>query len=375
MASTVSPDPATGPVSAQHPASRIPRLHAVGRALPPHHADQESIIAAFREAWGAAHFNVERLEDLHRAVQVRGRYLALPISAYARLESFRQRNDAWIEASVELGTAAVRDALAGADMTADEIDHLFFVTTTGIATPSIDARLVNRLRLRADVKRTPIFGLGCAGGAAGIARAADYLRAFPGETALVLSVEICSLTLQRADLSIPNIIASGLFGDGAAAALLVGGEARGGGATRPRVRTSRSVFYPDTERVMGWDVNDDGFKVVLSAAVPQVVERHIGADVDAFLEREGLDRSQVRHWIAHTGGPRVLRAFESALALPDGTLRHSWASLGEVGNLSSASVLFVLRDYLDDVAAAPGEIGLLMAMGPGFGAELVLLEW
>ena len=377
-----------------HVDSSTPLIRAVGRALPPHYVDQETLIAAFRETWGRAQYNVARLEDLHRAVQVGGRYLALPLDELREIDSFAARNSAWIAAAVDLGAAAVEDALVRSGFVAKDIDHLFLMTTTGVATPSIDARLVNRLGLGTGIKRTPIFGLGCAAGVAGTARAADYLRAFPHQTAVALSVEICSLTLQREDFSIPNIIASGLFGDGAAAVVLTGGQSspasrQSVGSMAPqtppvspehhgtalRVVTSRSVFYPDTERVMGWDVVDGGFKVVLSASVPDVVNEHIGADVDSFLADNGLDRSRVSHWIVHTGGPRVLEAFARALQLSRDSLRLSWESLHETGNLSSASVLFVLRDHLDAGEAEPGDFGLLIAMGPGFCSELVLVQW
>jgi alkylresorcinol/alkylpyrone synthase len=246
------------------------------------------------------------------------------------------------------------------------------VTVTGLATPSIEARLTNRLGFRSDIKRTPIFGMGCVAGAAGTARAADYLRAFPSHTALVLSVELCSLTLQREDLSIPNIIASGLFGDGAACLVMQGAQV---GAKGPRAVASQAVFYPDTERIMGWDVVDSGFKVVLSAKVPNLVRDNIRGDVDGFLASHGLKRSDIRHWVAHTGGPKVLQAFEESLELPRRVLARSWASLKEVGNLSSASVLFVLSEILESEEPQPGDWGLLMAMGPGFCAELVLLRW
>src|SRR5207237_1720112 len=204
-------------------------------------------------------------------------------------------------------------ALLRADLRPGDLEHLYFVTVTGLATPSIDARLVDRMGLRADVKRVPMFGLGCVAGAAGLARASDAVRAWPGQVAALLSVELCSLTLQADDLSVANIIASGLFGDGAAAVLIGGGDrpARG-----PRVVATRSVFYPGTERVMGWDVVDSGFKVVLSPQVPQVVREHIAADVDGFLADQGLRRGDVRHFICHSGGPKVLEAFESALGLP-----------------------------------------------------------
>ena len=346
----------------------------MGTALPPNWVDQETLISVFREHWAREHFNVERIEELHRSVQVGGRYLALPLEKYLPLERFSERNEAFNQVSLEVGEQAVRRALDLAGMQPREVDHLFFVTVTGIATPSLDARLMNRLGLRPDVKRTPIFGLGCVAGAAGTARAADVLRAFPEQVAVLLSVELCSLTLQREDVSIANIIASGLFGDGAAALVLTGAGRPPPGAA-PRVLATRSVFYPDTERIMGWDVVESGFKVVLSAKVPALVTEHVRNDVDAFLAEQGLRRTDVRHWIAHTGGPKVLQAFESALELPPEALRRSWDSLRQTGNLSSASVLFVLSELLASGEARPGDLGLLMAMGPGFCAELVLLRW
>jgi alkylresorcinol/alkylpyrone synthase len=358
-----------------------PAVRAVARALPRHFASQEALIQAFRTLWATQHFNLERLEELHRNVRVGGRHLALPLDAYPALATFQQRNDAWTRVALELGEEVTRAALAQAGLGPKDVHHVFFATVTGIATPSIEARLVNRLGLREDLKRSPLFGLGCVAGAAGLARAADYLRAFPSHRAVLLTVELCSLTLQREDLSIPNIIASGLFGDGAAAVVLEGAEvaaARGADPSQgrgPRVVASRSVFYPDTERTMGWDVVDTGFKVVLNAKVPQLVRENVGGNVDAFLAEHGLTRGDVKHWVAHTGGPKVLEAFEETLTLPPGALRRSWDSLQAVGNLSSASVLFVLSELLEAGEAREGDWGVLMAMGPGFCAELVLLRW
>nr|AYM52269.1 naringenin-chalcone synthase [Stigmatella aurantiaca Sg a15] len=351
-----------------------PFVRAVGRGLPPHYAHQGQLIESFRTLWAQKHFNLERLEELHRAVNVSGRFLALPIEEYPSLVTFQQRNDAWIRCAVELGEKVVAQALEKSGLGPRDVDHIFFVTVTGLATPSIEVRLANRLGFRSDIKRTPIFGLGCVAGAAGLARAADYLRAFPSHTAVVLSVELCSLTLQREDLSIPNIIASGLFGDGAACVVLQGAEATLP-RPAPRVVASQSVLYPDTERVMGWDIVDTGFKVVLSAKVPQLVKEHIRGNVDAFLAAHRLSRGDIRHWIAHTGGPKVLQAFEESLELPEGAIARSWASLKEVGNLSSSSVLFVLGETLESQAPREGDWGVLMAMGPGFCSELVLLRW
>jgi alkylresorcinol/alkylpyrone synthase len=348
------------------------RIAAVASAFPPHYYDQEALLAAFREHWSQRYFNPARLEQLHRNVKVGGRHLALPIEAYAALDGFGAANDAWIRVGLEVGERAVAAALDAAGVAPADVGAIFTVSVTGIATPSLDARLVGRLGLSPHVKRVPIFGLGCVAGAAGIARAADYVRAFPGEAAVLLAVELCSLTLQREDLSIPALIASGLFGDGAAAAVVTG-EALGGDG--PRVVATRSVFYPDSERVMGWDVTNSGFRIVLSAEVPLVVERHLAGDVDAFLADQGLGRGDIASWVCHPGGPKVLTAMESALGLARQDLALTWRSLEEVGNLSSASVLLVLADTLAGARPAAGSWGMLLALGPGFCSELVLLRW
>ena len=351
---------------------KAPHLLGAAAVLPEHYVDQETLIGAFRAAWAEKHFNPARLEQLHRAVQVSGRHLALPLERYTEMHSFAAHNDAWIAAATGLGEKALRAALLRADLRPSDIEHLIFVTVTGLATPSIDARLMDRLGLRPDLKRTPIFGLGCVAGATGLVRAADAVRAHPRGVAALLAVEICSLTLQRQDLSVANLIASGLFGDGAAC-VLVGAEGRP--QRGPAVVATRSVFYPGTERVMGWDIVDSGFKVVLSPQVPQLVRSRIRNDVDAFLASEGVSLGEIRHFICHTGGPRVLEAFEQSLELPPRALARTWESLRSVGNLSSASVLFVLRDLLESGEAKEGDLGLLVAMGPGFCSELVLLRW
>ena len=329
-------------------------------------------MAALEERWGRQHFNVDRLRRLHENVLVGGRHLALPLEEYASLETWGRANDAWIRVASEVGTEALEDALDRAGLAPEAVDVLVTVTVTGVATPSLDARLMNRIPFRADTRRIPIFGLGCLAGAAGVARAADAIRGAPGEVAVLLSVELCSLTLQQEDLSIPNLIASGLFGDGAAAVVLGGAGTPGPG---PRIAATKSSFYRDTERVMGWDVSEDGFQVVLDASVPDVVRRYLGGDVDAFLAERGLERADIDLWIAHPGGPKVLEAMAETLALPPGALDRTWRSLREVGNLSSTSVLLVLQEVLETADPDPGTRGLMLAMGPGFCSELVLLEW
>ncbi|MFO0726328.1 MAG: 3-oxoacyl-[acyl-carrier-protein] synthase III C-terminal domain-containing protein [Myxococcota bacterium] len=355
--------------------SRTPlaQILGTGRALPRHYYDQATLMAAFRQHWGTRHHNLDRLERLHTSVRVGGRHLALPMETYPELRTFSAKNAAFIEVGVELGEDAVRRAMAEAALPLESIDLLMFTSVTGVATPSIDARLVERLGLRPDVKRIPIFGLGCVAGAAGIARTADYLVGHPGQIAVLLSVELCSLTLQHDDLSLQNIIASGLFGDGAAAVVLGGPERPGPAA--PKVVATRSVFYPRTERLMGWDVTDGGFKIVLSPEVPALVEREIAQDVQRFLADQGLSTDQLQNYVCHPGGPKVLESIQRALKLDDRALALTWKSLAEVGNLSSASVLFVLGDTMRGARPSPGSLGLLLAMGPGFCSELVLIEW
>ncbi len=348
------------------------RIASIGSALPPHFYDQETLLAAFRGHWAQRHHNLDRLEALHRNVLVGGRHLALPMDGYLELKTWGDANDAWIRVAQEVGEVAVRRALEKAGLGVDDVDALIFVTVTGVATPSIDARLMNRLKLPSRVKRMPIFGLGCVAGAAGVARAADYVRAYPNQVAVLLSVELCSLTLQRMDLSVPNLIASGLFGDGAAAAVVVGADRPTDG---PEIVDFRSVFYPDSEEVMGWDISESGFKIVLSADVPEVVKRYLRRDVDEFLAEHGLTPSDIRSWVSHPGGPKVLAAMQDALDLPEGALDVTWNSLRTVGNLSSTSVLMVMEETMRDHRPEPGSPGMMLAMGPGFCSELVLLRW
>jgi alkylresorcinol/alkylpyrone synthase len=348
------------------------RIAAVGSAFPPHYVDQDTLIAAFEKAWSDRYYNVERVAGLHRHVLVGGRYLALPMDAYPSLTSFAEANDTWIRVGTDVGAAAIEDALTQAGLGVRDVDALWCASITGIAAPSLDARLINRLGFRPDLKRVPIFGLGCVAGAAGVARAADYLRGHPGEVAVLLSVELCSLTLQRDDLSIPNLIATGLFGDGAAAVVLVGAERGGGG---PAIVATRSAFYPNTEDVMGWRVGSNGFQVILSAEVPRMVRKHLRGDVDALLAEHHLGYDDIAVWVTHPGGPKVLQAMEDSFPLKPGALDLAWESLRRVGNLSSASVLLVLKETMARAAPPPGSYGLMTAMGPGFCSELVLIRW
>lgn len=352
-----------------------------GTAFPTHYYSQLELAEALRVRLGTRHHNVERLLAIHQNTQVEGRYLTLPLSDYATLGSFTAANDHYIEAAQLLGEQAICQALQDAQLRPFDIDHIFFVSITGVATPSIDALLANRLGFRPDVKRTPIFGLGCMAGAAGLARAADYVLGFPKQHALLVSVELCSLTLQRQDLSLTNIIASGLFGDGAAAAVVSGKKSEAQIAPPRRgvqIIGSRSVLYPGTEEMMGWKISSDGFQIVLSGEVPKLVQGSLREDVDALLQSFSLQREDLHFFVCHPGGPKIFDAVQMALGLSEKDLAASKAHFRRVGNLSSASVLHILDDLRAKPIAAqpvPGTYGLTLAFGPGLSTELVLLRW
>jgi alkylresorcinol/alkylpyrone synthase len=347
-------------------------ISSAASALPKHYYPQKVLIEAFRRHWGTRLERFGVLERLHTSTHVDGRYLVLPIEAYP-LKNWGEANNYWIEFALELGNEAICAALARAAVQPKDIGAFFFVSITGVSSPSVEGRLINRMALSKKTKRIPIFGLGCVAGAAGIARAADYVKAYPREAALLLSVELCSLTVQPDDYSIANLISTGLFGDGAAAVIVRGAECPG--PEGPEIVATRSNFYSDTEHVMGWDISEKGFRIVLSREVPEVVLKNLGRDVDEFLDDHGLARGAIGSWVIHTGGPKVLEATEAALNLPANALSVSWNCLRKTGNLSSASVLFVLEEVLKNRRPEPGTWGILAAMGPGFCSELVLLRW
>ena len=346
------------------------RIVGAGSAFPGNTYEQQEITAALKEAWQAQLDNPEVLDRLHSRCGVERRHLVLPLEAYDRVTTWGQANDLWIDHAQTLGRDAICRAITPLGLMPR--DALFFTSVTGVASPSIDARLVNRMGLSPNIKRIPMFGLGCVAGAAGLARAADYVRAFPDQIAVVLAVELCSLTWLRDDVSVANMISTGLFGDGAAAAVVAGRDTDLAG---PEILATKSVFYPGSEKVMGWDISETGFHIVLSPDVPKVIRENLGGDVDDFLAERGLRRSDIASWIIHTGGPKVLEAVEDSLELAPDALKLSWECLRLVGNLSSASVLVVLQEVLAHHRGKPGTYSILAAMGPGFCSELLLLRW
>ncbi|MBH0007950.1 type III polyketide synthase [Salinibacterium sp. SWN1162] len=349
------------------------RVAAVAPVVPEHSYTQAEITAELGPLLSGSPSHQAIIERMHGASGIERRHTALPLERYRDLGSFRESNDQFIRVATDLLERALTTALADAGLTAADVDFVFFTSVTGVSAPSIDALLIPRLGLRPDVKRVPSFGLGCLAGAAGLARVHDYLVGHPDDVGVVLSVELCSLTLQRDDHTMANFVATGLFGDGAAAVVMVGENRNEPG---PRVIDTRSTFVADSHDVIGWNVGGTGFEIVLSAGVADVIQNSFPGEVSDFLGRNGLTIADIDTWIAHPGGPRVLEAFESSLGLQRNDLQSSWDCLARVGNLSSAAVLHVLADALHaDPAPAPGSHALAFALGPGVSAEFVLLEW
>lgn len=348
------------------------RIAATSTAFPPYYFHQHEVVEALKAFWGKTPQSSASLDRLHRRTGVDGRYFVRPLIEYVAIDTWGKANHIWIEMAEQLGAQAIEGLLSQTGVQREQIAALFFVSVTGVASPSVDALLVNRMALPLNIKRNPIFGLGCVAGAAGLARAADYVRAYPDQVAVLLSVELCSLTWQRDDLSMANFISSGLFGDGAAAAMVAGADVHLDG---PRILANRQFFYPDTQNVMGWHISEKGFQIMLSPDVPKVIRENLGRDVDVFLAEQGLSRKDIGSWIMHNGGPKVLEATAEALSLDRSDLGISWDVLSRVGNLSSASVLVVLDDIMKHHRPRPGTYSLLAAMGPGFCSEMLLLKW
>jgi alkylresorcinol/alkylpyrone synthase len=316
----------------------------------------------------------ERRLDAMMAVidnaEVHKRHTIFPVEYIVERRSLEQTCLEYQEHSIRLGREAAEACLANAGMTPRDIDMIVTVSCTGFMIPSLDAHLINLMGFRSDVRRMPLTELGCAAGAMALTRAWEFVRAFPGSTVLVLSVELPTVTFQPGDSSQANLISSVLFGDGAAAAIVTGRTAAG-----PRILDAETYTFPESLGAMGFDLRDSGFHIVLSKDVPQMIREKIKALVDAFLCRSGLTRETIAAYILHPGGQRLLSYVEEQLELGRSDTQLSWDVLNEYGNLSSATILFILHAWLTKRTMGSGDHGLAAAFGPGFSAELLLLQW
>jgi alkylresorcinol/alkylpyrone synthase len=352
----------------------MPQILSVRSALPDYHCGQADFTHMFADRGNMGQAERVLMERLHAAAEVTTRYTVLPLAECGVLRGAEAVNDRYIDEATELGERALRRALDAAGISAADLDLLIVTSVTGVAVPSLDARLIPRLGLRPDIRRLPIFGLGCVAGAAALGRLHDYLLGWPGQTAALLAVELCSLNWPTSGITPADMVAAGLFGDGAVALIARGGQA-GATAPGPAVIASRSALYPDSGDALGWRLKNDCFRIVLTTELPAVVERGLADSVTGFLREHDLVIDDIASWICHPGGPKVIDAVQRALKLPDRAVATSRRSLAEVGNMSSASVLHILEMICDSERPPEGSAGLMIGLGPGVSAELVLLRW
>ena len=351
------------------------RIISVGTAVPEYKITQQDARTLVQMMYRDVFPDIDHYLGIFDNAGIEERYLCKPKEWFMEERTFAERNAVYVEEACKLGERAVQSIFDKVDITPQDVDALFFVSTTGLATPSIDAYLINHFRMNPHMKRTPIWGLGCAGGVSGLARAMEAARAFPKSYILLVTVELCGLTFCKNDLSKSNFVATSLFADGAAAVLLAGDDV----CLRteenvPRIVSAMSTLWPDSEDVMGWDVVEDGLKVVFSKEIPRIILEKLRPAITHFLSENKMDVSDIQHNIFHPGGMKVIGAYQECLDLPYEKLQHTASVLRSYGNMSSPTVLFVLERELQD-AHAQGNYGLMFALGPGFSLEMLLLRW
>lgn len=332
--------------------------------------DQQQVKEQVRQMFAANFPQVDRLIAAFDNTEIVTRNFCKPLNWYSQPITFEERNNAFIEIALEYSIKAIEQACERAKVFPDQLTDIYFITTTGLATPSIDARIINKMRLNPNINRTPIWGLGCAGGVSGLAKAATAAKANPDAIVAFIAVELCSLTLIRTDYSKSNFIGSSLFSDGVCACIIKGDNHA---AEQPlQYIASGSKLYPDSLDVMGWDFNDEGFKVLFSKDIPTIINQYVKDDIESFLARQGLKLSDIKSFIFHPGGKKVLDAYADSLKVEGDFLKHTREVMGDNGNMSSATVLYVLERFMQQ--GIESGYALMLAMGPGFSSEMVLLK-
>ncbi|MEH7390788.1 3-oxoacyl-[acyl-carrier-protein] synthase III C-terminal domain-containing protein [Bacillus sp. JJ1503] len=360
----------------------MPSIVSVAEAIPVHSLNQEEVMEFARDLFSESFSNIERLLRAFHNGQIEKRHFVKDMEWYKKEKTFEERNQAYIECAVELGVEAIENCLKSKDFLSrdiayEEIDAIFFISSTGISTPSIEARIMNRLIFHPHTKRIPIWGLGCAGGASGLSRAYEYCLAFPKAKVIVLAIELCSLTFQMNDRSKSNLIGTSLFADGAACALIAGDQADRNTFQKlesvPAILRTQSTFMQDSLDVMGWEVKSKGLYVVFSKDIPSIIESWLKPAVLDFLVKERMEIDEINYFIAHPGGKKVIDAYIQSIGFEPEMTRISLEVLKEYGNMSSTTILYVLKRFME--IGKKGEYGLATALGPGFCSEMLLLRW
>ncbi|MBU9721235.1 MULTISPECIES: type III polyketide synthase [Bacillaceae] len=361
----------------------MPAIVSVSTEIPPYTIDQKDTENVVRELFKEPFQDIDRLLKIFDNGQIEKRNFVVPKEWFEQDHSFKEKNDLYIQESVNLGVEAVQTCLGNKEflqkmLDPADIDAIFYISSSGLSTPTVDAKIMNVLPFSPNTKRIPIWGLGCAGGGAGIARAYEYCMAYPNAKVLVLCSELCSLTFQRNDVRKSNLVGTSLFADGVACALVVGDDvlkkdslAKG---ALPFIKGVQSTLMPQSEDVMGWDVTNEGLQVIFSRDIPNVIKEWLKPNVEQFLEKQGIELRDIKHFVAHPGGKKVLEAYEQALDFTPEMTDIPRQVLKENGNMSSPTVLYVLKKFMES-APEDGDIGLMTTLGPGFSSELIQLKW
>lgn len=360
----------------------MPRIISAAEAVPPYPIEQERVMEFAEKLFKESFNDIKRLLTVFQNGQIEKRHFAKDLDWFEKDHSFEEKNNAYIESAVKLGAEAISKCLTSqeflkTEVSLEDIDAIFTISSSGLATPSIEARIMNILPSSQYTKRIPLWGLGCAGGASGLSRAYEYCLAYPKAKVLVLSIELCSLTFQRNDRSKSNLVGTSLFADGVACALVCGEDSGFENLSKkratPRILDTQSTTMPNSLDVMGWEIKNDGLFVVFSKDIPTIIEKWLQPNVLRFLDTNRIRVEDLNHFIAHPGGKKVLEAYVAALELPEDMIETSLNVLKEYGNMSSATILYVLRRFME--TAREGDIGLAAALGPGFSSELLLVRW
>jgi alkylresorcinol/alkylpyrone synthase len=350
------------------------RIISVGTAHVPYKFNQTDVKNFANELFSDNKLYINRMLGVFDNSLIETRHFAHPRQWFDTPKTFIERSESFLTNSLLLSVSAINDYMAKAKGNLNDFDHIIFVSSTGITTPSVDAYLINELKLDSHIKRTPIWGLGCVGGAVGLTRAMEYTRAFPKSAVLLIALEICSLAFHKEDYSKSNIVSLALFSDGAAATLIAGKEHKLYKSSNISLIKSLTTTYYDSLGVMGWEIVEDGFKAIFSKDIPTIVRKEVRYNIEELLASENLSLADLKHYVVHPGGAKVLAEYENSLELSEGTFKHSRKVLREHGNMSSPTVLYVLKELMDDKEYNQGEYGIISALGPGFSSEIILFE-